>query len=68
MMYTVEMASCDVIHLTSFMKIGKGVQAILRFCHRNLRGCSVSIVTYLGACYYRQGMDWILGLLTTRTH
>jgi hypothetical protein len=65
MMFAVEMASCDVIHLPSFMKIGKGVQAILKFCQRNLRGYGVSIVTYLGACYYRQGMDWILGLLTT---
>jgi hypothetical protein len=27
----------------SFMKIGTGVQATLRFCLRNLRGCNVGI-------------------------
>jgi hypothetical protein len=68
MMYGIEMASCDIIHLPSFMKIGKGVQAILRWCNKNLRGCSVSTVTYLGLCDHRQRMDWILGLLTTLTH
>jgi hypothetical protein len=26
------------------------------------------IVTYLGVCDYRRGMDWILGLLTTIPH
>jgi hypothetical protein len=26
------------------------------------------IVTYLGVCDYRRGMDWILDLLTTCTH
>jgi hypothetical protein len=43
MMYTVEMTSCGMIYLSSFMKIGTGVQAILRFCLRNLRGCNVGI-------------------------
>jgi hypothetical protein len=28
-MYDVEITSCDLIHLTSFMKIGTGVQAKL---------------------------------------
>jgi hypothetical protein len=44
-MYTVEMASCGMIYsyLPSFMKIGIGVQAALRFCLRNLRGCNVGI-------------------------
>jgi hypothetical protein len=32
-----------VIFLSSFMKIGLGVQAILRFFLRNLRGCNVGI-------------------------
>jgi hypothetical protein len=30
-------------NLISFMKIGTGVQAILRFCLRNLTGCNVGI-------------------------
>jgi hypothetical protein len=42
-MYAVEMASCGMIYLPSFMKIGTGVQAILRFCLRNLKGCDVGI-------------------------
>jgi hypothetical protein len=33
-----------VIYLPSFMKIGKGVQAILRFYFRNLRGCTAGII------------------------
>jgi hypothetical protein len=37
-MYDVKMVSCDMIHTPSFMKIGTGFQAILRFCLRNLRG------------------------------
>jgi hypothetical protein len=28
------------------MKIGAGVQAVLRFCLRNLRGCNVGITIY----------------------
>jgi hypothetical protein len=43
MKYTVEMASDDMIHVSSFMKIGTGVQAILRGFLRNLRGCNVGI-------------------------
>jgi hypothetical protein len=42
-MYAVEMASCDMIYLLSFVKICTGVKAILRFCLRNLRGCDVGI-------------------------
>jgi hypothetical protein len=37
------MASCGMIYETSFMKIDAGVQAIIRFCFRNLRGCNVGI-------------------------
>jgi hypothetical protein len=37
------MASCGMIYAPSFLKIGRGVQAILRFCLRNLRGCDVGI-------------------------
>jgi hypothetical protein len=43
-MYTVEMASCGVIYLPSFMKTGTGVEAILRFCLNNLNGCDVHII------------------------
>jgi hypothetical protein len=43
MKYAVEMASCGMIYLPSFMKIGTGVQTILRFFLRNSRGCNVGI-------------------------
>jgi hypothetical protein len=43
MMYTVGMPSCGMIFSPSFMKIGTGVQAVLRFCLRNLKGCNVGI-------------------------
>jgi hypothetical protein len=43
MKYAVEMTSCGMINLRSFMKIGRGVQAILRLCFRNLKGCNVDI-------------------------
>jgi hypothetical protein len=42
-MYTVEMASCGMICLASFMKTDSGVQAIVRFCLRNFNGCNVGI-------------------------
>jgi hypothetical protein len=32
------------IYLQSVMKIGTGVQAILRFCLNNLRGCNIDIM------------------------
>jgi hypothetical protein len=35
-----EMTSCDMIYIISFIKVGKAVQAILRFCIKNLRGCN----------------------------
>jgi hypothetical protein len=40
---TIEMASDGMIYLKSFMKIGTGVEAILRFCLSNLKGCNVSV-------------------------
>jgi hypothetical protein len=40
----VEMGSCGMIHIPSFMEISTGVQAILRFCLRNLRGRNVGII------------------------
>jgi uncharacterized protein YraI len=41
MEYAVEMASCSMIFLPSFMKINKGVQALFRFCLSNMNGCNV---------------------------
>jgi uncharacterized protein YraI len=40
---TVEMGSGGMIYSPSFMKIGTGVQAILRFCLSNFSGCKVGI-------------------------
>jgi hypothetical protein len=37
------MVSCGVIYLQSFRKIGRGIQAVLKFCLRNLRGYNVGI-------------------------
>jgi hypothetical protein len=37
------MASCGMIYIPGFMKIGTGVRAILRFCLRNSRDCNVGI-------------------------
>jgi hypothetical protein len=44
----VELASCGMIYLPSFMKIGIGIQSILRFCLRNFKGCSVGITDVRG--------------------
>jgi hypothetical protein len=43
MMYAFDMGSCGMIYIPSFIKIGTGVQQILRFCLRNLRGRIVGI-------------------------
>jgi hypothetical protein len=43
MKYTAEMDSSGMIYIPGFKNIGTGVQAILGFCLRNLRGCNVSI-------------------------
>jgi hypothetical protein len=44
-MYAVEIPSCGMIFLPIFMRIGKDVQAVLRFFPRNLSGCNVGITT-----------------------
>jgi hypothetical protein len=41
--YVVEIASCGMMHMSSFMKIGTGLQAILRFYLSSLKGCDVGI-------------------------
>jgi hypothetical protein len=43
MKYAIKMASCGILYIPSSLKIGTGVQAILRLCLRNLRGCNVDI-------------------------
>jgi hypothetical protein len=43
MKHAVEMASCGMIYLPSFMNIATGVQAILRCYLRNLKGCNTGI-------------------------
>jgi hypothetical protein len=42
-MHAIEMASCGVMYLTSFVKIGTGVQGVLRFCFRNMKACNDGI-------------------------
>jgi hypothetical protein len=41
MKYTTEMACGGTIYISSLMKIGPGVQAILMFCVSSLRGYSI---------------------------
>jgi hypothetical protein len=43
MKYAVEMGYGAMIYFLSFMKIGRGIQAILWFCPRNLKCCNVGI-------------------------
>jgi hypothetical protein len=43
-MCAIEMASGGMIYVPSFMEIYTGIQAILRLCLRNLRGCDVCII------------------------
>jgi hypothetical protein len=43
MKYAAEMVSYGVIYVKSFMKIGTGVKAILRFRLRNLRKCNIGV-------------------------
>jgi hypothetical protein len=41
--YVIELALCGMIYVPSFLKINTRVQAILKFCLRNFRGCYVGI-------------------------
>jgi hypothetical protein len=43
MKHTAVMASGGTIYTPSLMKIGTGVQAILRFCLVSLNGCNIGI-------------------------
>jgi hypothetical protein len=51
MIYAVEIALRGIKNLPRFMKIGTGVQAILRFYFRNLRGCDVGITDWKDFLY-----------------
>jgi hypothetical protein len=39
--HAIGLASSGMILISSFMKIGTGIQEILRYCLGNLRGCNV---------------------------
>jgi hypothetical protein len=54
MKYTIEMASCGVKYISSLMKVGTSVQAIIKYGLRNMRGCNA------GTC-----ITDVSGLLTT---
>jgi hypothetical protein len=56
-MYTIQMPSCGMIFLPSFMKIGTGIQAILMFCLSNLCGPNDG-VTY-GRGSGRMPLRWL---------
>jgi hypothetical protein len=59
--YVVEMASCSMISIPSFMKTGgTRVQEILRFSVRNFRGCNVGITDGSGL--------WVSPLRRVRCH
>jgi hypothetical protein len=53
MLCAVEMVLCGMIYMPIFMKIGTGVQAILRFCLRNLRSCNIVITDGRALRIYR---------------
>jgi hypothetical protein len=48
--YDVEIASCNMIHVVSFLKIDADIQAILRFSLRDLRGYSAGITDERDLC------------------
>jgi hypothetical protein len=50
MMYDTEMASCGMIYIPSFMKTGTCIEAILRFCLSNFKGCNVGITDFMDLC------------------
>jgi hypothetical protein len=48
MRYTIEMASGGMIYIPSVVKIGKGVEGILRFCLRSFKSCNIGITEWKG--------------------
>jgi hypothetical protein len=47
----------DVIYISSFMRIGKGVEGILRFYLSNLKGCNVGITE--GSDFWSMVLRWL---------
>jgi hypothetical protein len=43
MKYAIQMGLSGMIYVPSFLKIGAGIQAILRFWLSNLNGCNAGI-------------------------
>jgi hypothetical protein len=50
MRYIADVALDDILYIPIFMKIGTGVQVILRFYLRNLKGCNVGITHGTDIC------------------
>jgi hypothetical protein len=44
MKYAIEMASGGIYYILSFMKFHTDIQAIIRFCLSNFKGCNVGII------------------------
>jgi hypothetical protein len=44
MKYAVEMTSCGITYVPSFLKIGGDIQAMLRFNFRNVRSCNFGVI------------------------
>jgi hypothetical protein len=59
MKYAIEMGSGDMIYtyLPSFMKIGRDIPAILRFCLGNLKGSNIGITRWEGFIKYAIEID-----------
>jgi hypothetical protein len=52
MKYSVEIALCGMLQVLNFVKTATGIQAILRFCFSDLRGCNVGITDGEGFMLY----------------
>jgi hypothetical protein len=59
MKHAVEIALHGMINVRAFMEIGRGIQAILRFCFRNLKDCNVGITAGMDICSMPfNGLRW----------
>jgi hypothetical protein len=61
MEYAAETASCGTAYIPSLMKIGIGVQKILRICLRNMRGCNAGNTDGRDLC--RKALRWLQVML-----
>jgi hypothetical protein len=62
MKYNFEIGSDYTIHISSLMKIGSGIQVILRFCLRNLKGCNGGITN--GKDFMKYAVEMGSGAMT----